>query len=109
MDKTHLIAFCTCPSQEVAERIAEHLVAAELAACVNMLPGITSIYRWRGATHRDAELLLLIKTTQQAYPALEQAIRQLHPYELPEIIAVGVEQGLPDYLRWMTEQTQARS
>lgn len=107
MDATHLVLLCTCPSMEVARRIAETLVEDGAAACVNVLPGLTSFYRWQGETHADAELQLIIKTTTETYPRAEQLIRQLHPYELPEIIAVPVVRGLSEYLHWMREQTSA--
>ncbi len=86
----------------VAEKIATALVEQRLAACVNIVPNLTSVYRWQGKIEKDNEILLLIKTTQQHYPSLETAIRQLHPYELPEILAVTVKEGLPDYLDWIT-------
>ncbi len=97
-----LLVFSTCPDRVVAESLAEQLVAQQLAACVNVLPGLTSVYRWQGKIERDSEVLLLIKTDAAHYSALETMIRQHHPYELPEIIGVSVEMGLPDYLRWIT-------
>jgi periplasmic divalent cation tolerance protein len=96
-----LIALCTCPDTRVADRIAEALVSEGLAACVNILPGIASVYRWEGQVQRDAEVLLLIKTTRGRLPELTDRVRGLHPYELPEVIAVPVSGGLPDYLQWV--------
>jgi periplasmic divalent cation tolerance protein len=96
-----LIALCTCPDAAVGERIAAALVGEGLAACVNALPGITSLYLWKGEVQRDSEVLLLIKTTQARLPELTDRVRQLHPYELPEVIAVPVSDGLPDYLQWV--------
>jgi periplasmic divalent cation tolerance protein len=96
-----LIALCTCPDAAVGGRIAEALVGEGLAACVNTLPGITSVYLWKGEVQRDAEVLLLIKTTQARLPELTGRVRQLHPYELPEVIAVPVSGGLPDYIQWV--------
>ena len=96
-----LIVLCTVPDEDTAETIAGTLVAENLAACVNIVPGITSIYRWKGAIERDRELLLIIKSGQGAYPDLERRIRALHPYELPEVIAVPIERGLPEYLDWI--------
>ena len=96
-----LIALCTCPDAAVGARIAEALVGEGLAACVNTLPGITSVYLWKGEVQRDAEVLLLIKTTQARLPELTGRVRQLHPYELPEVIAVPVSGGLPDYIQWV--------
>ncbi|PKM13512.1 MAG: divalent-cation tolerance protein CutA [Gammaproteobacteria bacterium HGW-Gammaproteobacteria-3] len=101
MAHRHQIILCTCPDQATAQRVAETLVTAKLAACVNIVPGLTSVYRWQGRIESAQEHLLLIKTRQDRYPALEASIRQNHPYELPEIIAVSVEQGLPEYLHWI--------
>jgi periplasmic divalent cation tolerance protein len=107
MDATHLVLLCTCPNMDIAREIAGTLVEDGVAACVNILPGLTSVYRWQGETHEDAELLLLAKTTSKAYRRAEETIQRLHPYELPEIIAVPVTKGLSDYLHWMTLQTQS--
>jgi len=100
------LVFCTCPDQETAARIAGRLVGDRLAACVNLLPGLTSIYRWQGEVQREAEVLLLIKTVAARVPALSETLRGLHPYELPEIIALPITDGLPDYLTWVTTCTQ---
>jgi periplasmic divalent cation tolerance protein len=86
-----------------AEDLAKRLVASRLAACVNILPGLTSVYEWKGAVERDSELLLLAKTTEARYPALEQALRRDHPYELPEIICVPIVAGLSGYLQWIED------
>lgn len=94
------IVLCTAPDKACAERIAEHLVTQRLAACVNLIPGIESVYEWQGKVERDHEVLLLIKTPPHAYAALQEAIVQLHPYETPEIIALPVETGLSSYLSW---------
>lgn len=98
---------CTCPP-EAADRLAAALVEEQLAACVNLLPGIQSVYRWQGALERSAETLLLAKTSADCYPALETRLRELHPYELPEIIALPVERGLPGYLAWVSEHSVTR-
>lgn len=100
-----LIVFSTFPDAASANRAATSLVEARLAACINMLPGMTSIYRWQGKTEQANEVLLIVKTTQAAYPQLESALKACHPYELPEIIAVATEVGLPDYLNWVSEET----
>lgn len=100
------LLLCTCPDQETAGRIAETLVGARLAACVNLLPGITSVYRWQGEVQREPEVLLLIKTAAARLPALTETLRGLHPYQVPEIIALPVTDGLPDYLNWVTACTQ---
>ena len=104
----HKLVLCTVPDQASGENIAAELVAARLAACVNLVPGMVSIYRWQGETHKDAERLLLIKTRAECLQELEAAIKKAHPYELPEIIALPIEQGLEGYLRWIDEHTETR-
>ena len=101
-DTPYRLILCTCPDNQVAEQLATTLVEQRLAACINVVPGLTSIYRWQGKLEKGTEALLLIKTTRELYSAVENAIRQRHPYELPEIIAVTVDEGSPDYLRWIT-------
>jgi periplasmic divalent cation tolerance protein len=101
-----LVCFCTCPTVAVARSLATKMVEAKVAACVNLVPGITSIYRWQGAVCEDAEMLLLIKTTAEAYPALETLVRAEHPYELPELIAVSLDNGSTPYLSWLIESTK---
>jgi periplasmic divalent cation tolerance protein len=107
MSQSPLIILCTCPDRGIAERIAETLVDEQLAACVNIVPGLTSIYRWEGRMQRDAELLLLIKTRQAVYSLLEARIRELHPYQIPEIIALPIQTGLAAYLDWIVDHTGA--
>lgn len=97
------IVFCTCPDHDTAIAIANRLIDEALAACVNILPGLTSIYHWRGQRQTGSEELLMIKTQATRYAELEQRLRALHPYELPEIIAVSIEAGLPGYLAWVDE------
>lgn len=101
-----LLVLTNCPDQATADRIALALVENGLAACVNRLTPAESIYRWQGAVERATECPLLIKTTRERYGELEQAIRALHPYEVPEIIAVPIVAGLAAYLRWVGEVTQ---
>ena len=101
MNQGYLVIYCTCPNQEVAERIARVLVVEGLAACVNILPDITSIYHWQGSLQCDPELLLIIKTREDTYSALENRICELHPYTVPEIIALPIFQGYSDYLKWI--------
>ena len=96
------LGFCTCPNEEIAGKIADKLVADQLAACVNIVPGITSVYRWQGAVEHGQEVLLIIKTSETVWPRLEQCIQALHPYELPEVLAVPITGGLPAYLDWVT-------
>jgi periplasmic divalent cation tolerance protein len=95
------VIFTTCPDSAVAETIARALVEERLAACVNILPAMQSIYTWRSKTETESEHLLIIKATESRYPAIEARIRALHPYELPEIIAVRLADGLPAYLTWL--------
>lgn len=103
---TALLCFCSCPEAYTAERIATTLVDEHLAACVNILPGLRSVYRWEGAIEAADEVLLLIKTLPERYPALQDRLRELHPYELPELLAVESAFGLPDYLRWVADETR---
>lgn len=100
-----VIALNTCPNSEVAETIARALVSERLAVCVNEIPGITSTYHWQGRLERDAEVLLLIKTTMDQVPALERRLKELHPYELPEFILVGVCGGSASYLEWIRQNS----
>lgn len=93
-----LIVLCTCPNETTAQTLAAELVAAKMAACVNLVPAISSLYWWQGEVHKDAETLLLAKTTS-ARLALEARLQTLHPYELPEIIAVPIEMGSKAYLQ----------
>jgi periplasmic divalent cation tolerance protein len=95
------IVLCTVPDEAAARQIASALVEERLAACVNIVPGINSVYRWEGAVETAAELLLIIKTTAAVYMQLQERIRSLHPYELPEVIAIALDQGLPEYLAWI--------
>ncbi|AZR92246.1 divalent-cation tolerance protein CutA (plasmid) [Escherichia coli] len=97
---------CTCPDADSAERIATALVAERLAACVNLLPGLRSVYRWQRKVEAAAEVLLLVKTSAEAYPALQERLRQLHPYELPELLAVEAASGLPEYLQWLAAESR---
>lgn len=99
-----LVCLSTCPDAETADRIAEALVAEGYAACVNLVPGITSIYRWQGVVERSSEVMLVIKTAESSFEALRDRLLELHPYELPELIAVPVGPGLPAYLDWVRDQ-----
>jgi len=96
-----LLVLTTCGSSQEAARLAETLVERRLAACVSRLEGIMSTYRWESKLQHDEEVLVLIKTTQDRYEALEEVIRQLATYELPEILAVPVHSGSSDYLKWL--------
>ncbi|HXG27828.1 MAG TPA: divalent-cation tolerance protein CutA [Nevskiales bacterium] len=99
------LLYCTCPDADTAQRIARALVEQRLAACVNIIPGLRSIYRWKGEVQDDAECLLLIKTRDLQVPAVTDAVRSLHPYELPEVIAVPVVAGLAPYLDWVRDNS----
>jgi len=105
MDANYCVVFSTCPDAESADKIARALVERKLAACVNIQAGLRSIYMWKDKCESSEEHLLIIKTTTAVYPALEQAVRELHPYELPEIITVPIAAGLPDYLTWIKQNT----
>jgi periplasmic divalent cation tolerance protein len=104
---TTLLVLTNLPDRAAAERLADLLVERQLAACVNILAPCRSVYRWKGAVQHDEEHPMLIKTTAERYPALESALREGHPYELPEIIAVPIERGLPAYLEWVGAETKA--
>jgi periplasmic divalent cation tolerance protein len=100
-----IIVLTNAPDRAVARRIADALIDRRLAACVNILAECTSVYRWKGAVETATEVPLLIKTRADIYDDVEAAIRALHPYELPEIIAVPIERGLPEYLEWVNTDT----
>ncbi|MBV9190962.1 MAG: divalent-cation tolerance protein CutA [Betaproteobacteria bacterium] len=102
-----LLVVTNLPDRAAAERLADTVIAKNLAACVNILAPCRSVYRWKGAVQHDEEHPMLIKTTQERYGALEQALREGHPYELPEIIAVPIERGLPAYLDWVAAESKA--
>ena len=98
-----ILIFTTAGSEKNAENIAETLVEVRVAACVNILPKVTSVYRWQEKVERAEEWLLVIKTSRKNFAAVRDAIKELHSYELPECISVAVEDGSPEYLRWMEE------
>jgi periplasmic divalent cation tolerance protein len=102
-----LLVLTNLPDRAAAERLADMVVEKNLAACVNILAPCRSVYRWKGALQHDEEHPMLIKTTAERYAALEQALRAGHPYELPEIIALSIERGLPQYLDWVAAETRA--
>ena len=109
MESTKLLVLTNLPDRASAEKLADRLIELHLAACVNILAPCRSVYRWKGAVQHDEEHPMLIKTTAERYPALEQTLRGGHPYELPEIIAVPVERGLPEYLQWVAAETRAET
>jgi periplasmic divalent cation tolerance protein len=100
-----LLVLTNLPDATSARSLADALVGARLAACVNILAPCRSVYRWQGQVEDAEEVPLLIKTTVERYAALEAAIRRQHPYELPEIVAVPITRGLPDYLAWVAAET----
>lgn len=104
---TPLLVLSNLPDQASAETLAHTLVEGKLAACVNILAPCTSIYHWQGKTEQASEIPVLIKTTAEAYPALEVAICAAHPYELPEIVQVPISGGLPAYIQWLIRETDA--
>ena len=100
-----LLILTTLPDQASAQALANELVADHLAACVTILPAAQSVYRWKNGIEKTSETPLIIKTTAARYAQLEMTLRARHPYTLPEIIALPVERGLPDYLAWIARET----
>ncbi len=99
----YILVITTCPDAAVAENIARALLDQRLAACVNLLPGGVSMYHWEGAIERAEEIVLMIKTSRSRYALIEDSIRKLHPYELPEVISVPIEAGSEEYLGWIKQ------
>ncbi|MBI1897316.1 MAG: divalent-cation tolerance protein CutA [Acidobacteria bacterium] len=102
-----IVVFSNCASGEEAERVARALVEQRLAACVNIIPGVRSIYHWQGAIEEAGEWTLLIKTTRSRFERLEAALRRIHSYQVPEVIAVPVIAGAHSYLEWMDRELDA--
>ena len=100
-----LVVLCTFPAGGSAAAAAERLVDEQLAACVNLVPGVTSVYRWKGAVSRDEEVLAVIKTTADRFGALKVRLIELHSYDCPEVIALEVERGHHPYLDWVRDAT----
>lgn len=103
------LVLTTCPDEQTAHQLAEHLIREHLAACVSCLPGVRSFYEWEGKIERAQEVQLLIKTRAERYADLEQAIRQQHPYEVPELIALPITAGLAGYLEWIDTQVNVNN
>lgn len=101
-----VLALSTAPDAEQAERIARALVEERLIACANLVPGLTSIYRWEGAVQAEAEVLLVMKTRRALVPRLKERLPQLHPYEVPELVVTGLVDGLDPYCRWVRYETE---
>jgi len=97
--------FTTAPSAEAGRTIVRALVERRLVACGTVLPGAVSIYRWKGAVEQQDEAVVMLKTTAERWPALAAALPELHPYEVPELIAVPASAGLPAYLQWLSDET----
>ncbi len=105
MEPRALLILTTVPDLQTAERLARLLVESGQAACVNILPGVRSVYRWQGVVEEASELQLVIKAAMERYRTIEETLRAHHPYALPEIIALPVAQGLPAYLRWIVDES----
>lgn len=97
------IVLCSCPSVDVAKELAHQLIKQKLAACINIIPQITSIYEWDEEVVEDNEVQLIIKTTAHLFESLNSYIVQSHPYDVPEVIALDIEQANPQYLQWINE------
>ena len=108
MDPKYLTVFVTAPSTEDAAEIGRTLVREKLAACVNILPGIRSIYTWEGEVCEDDEVLLIIKTRGEIFEALSALVKEVHPYDVPEVIAAPLTAGAADYLNWIDQVTPAK-
>ena len=102
-DNDFLLVFSACPQGDAATALARTLLGAGHAACINILPGVRSLFVWKDELQAEDEVLLLIKTTAAKFPALREALVAQHPYELPEVIAVGIEDGHHPYLDWLAE------
>ena len=100
-----IVVLCTCPDQTSADLISELLLKQQLAACITQLPGVTSIYRWQGKVERATEIQLIIKSRQPHFATLQDCIVAHHPYDVPELLALPVNTGLPAYLDWLREET----
>lgn len=102
----HYLVLTTCPHEAAAQELARMLLDERLAACINIVPGLRSLYRWKGGIEEGNEVLLLIKAAKSVYPRLEARIRGSHPYELPEIIALDIAAGSAAYLAWIAENSR---
>jgi periplasmic divalent cation tolerance protein len=103
---TEILVLTTSDTRELAEAIARALVESGEAACVNIIPGIRSIYRWQGRICDEAELLLIIKSTSERFDSIRSRIKKIHTYQVPEVIALPVSTGDPEYLQWLQEQVK---
>ena len=103
-----LVVLCTCPEVAVAERLAAGLVERRLAACVNIVPQIRSIYRWDGELQKDSEALMIIKSSDAAMTELGDWLKKHHPYDVPEILAIPVSSGSEEYMNWVFNETESK-
>lgn len=101
-----MLVLTTLPSAEAAAELAKAVVEEKLAACANLLPAIRSIYRWQGRVQDESEVLVLFKTRQEHFDRLKSRLLELHPYEIPEVLAIPVEQGYQAYLDWLAQETR---
>ena len=101
-----VVVLITAPNEEDAAKMANDLVASRLAACVSIIKNIRSIYRWQGKIEDESEVLMLVKTRKEHFKDLEKRVRELHPYEVPEIIALPIIEGFEGYLGWLKEETE---
>ncbi len=108
MATDYIVVFCTVPNEATAQEIARQLVEEKLAACCNIIPGLKSIYTWENKIQEDAEHLLLIKSRQMVFSRLEDRIKELHPYRIPEIISLPIIKGNKEYLKWIGENVEER-
>lgn len=100
---TYIVVFCTTPSAEISNQIANECIKKKIAACCNIIPGIRSIYEWEGKVEKSEEQLLMIKSTEDNFKALENTINEIHPYDVPEIISVKINNGNESYLKWINQ------
>ena len=100
---SYIIVFCTTPSHEVSNQIAEKCIKKKIAACCNIIPGVKSIYEWEGKVEKSEEQLIIIKSTEDNFKAIENTINTIHPYDVPEIISVKINNGNELYLKWINQ------
>ncbi|RJF99721.1 divalent-cation tolerance protein CutA [Noviherbaspirillum saxi] len=101
-----ILVLTNVPDHATAQAVARNVLEQKLAACVNILPGVRSVYRWQGDIEEAEEITVLIKSTTARYPELQDAIKTIHPYDVPEIIAMSISAGLPAYLNWIATETK---
>lgn len=104
----YVVLYCTTRSMDEASQIGQHLVGNHLVACVNVIPNIRSIFWWNNKVYQDSEVLMIIKTEESRIPEVERSIRQLHSYETPELIALPIQYGIPEYMNWMAQSLALR-